>query len=715
MSARKDARKATKIRELIKRWDDQWKYNKNIYHEMTQFILGEQWKEDEAKLFETYKKIPLTVNKIAPLANHLLGEQRQNTPNLQIMPSADVDAETAEVREALIKEISLNSHARVIYQTCFQQAAIGGFSAYRVLTEYVDIDSFDQNIVMSSFRDPTKCYWDVSAESPCKTDGMHCGFRTTMSRKKFRALYGESIEKKIGTMTTDITDTDAIATSFSDEQAITVIDHFERKSKLVKVYQLSNGRTVRSKEFNALEKVEIDGMDILLDQGEPVTVFKEKEEPEYYIKHSKWGGDFELDITDFPSEQLPVPFVDQNSYFDKNGKQIIRPFFKDARDSQRYVNYLRTQMAYLVKISRYDQFLVSKQNVRSNDTEQIWRDPAIVQGGLVYDESPNGNVPIQLKPPELSQSLLLQYQEAANDIQVVTGMFDTQMGQQGNEISGAAIDARTRRGSFNTYVPFDSLNRAIACGGEIINEMIPKVYDTQREMNLEMKDRGRVNVVINEQVDEYGSGAKNDMSKGKFKIRLMPGPSFEGQKSEGLDSMDRMLQKDPESFRLVADLYAENLPMPNNIEIRNRYRTMVPPEIIKAGKTGQPIPPKEPEPDPMVMIKMQELQLKQQKLQMDMQLAQIKAQEEAQKIQLEEQKLLMQSHIEGANFHKELQVLESKKEESLAKLKEQEMRYTAELKRIEADLHMNHLQNTVKILTHQPNHFKAEKTKEGKQ
>src|ERR1017187_5812723 len=116
--ARKDAKKAGKIRELIKRWDDQWKYNKAIYHEMTQFILGEQWKEDEAKLFETYKKIPLTVNKIAPLANHLLGEQRQNTPNLQIMPSADVDAQTAEVREALIKEISLNSHARVIYQTC---------------------------------------------------------------------------------------------------------------------------------------------------------------------------------------------------------------------------------------------------------------------------------------------------------------------------------------------------------------------------------------------------------------------------------------------------------------------------------------------------------------------------------------------------------------------------------------------------------------------
>ena len=712
--ARKDAKKAGKIRELIKKWDDQWKYNKAIYHEMTQFILGEQWKEDEAKLFETYKKIPLTVNKIAPEANHLLGEQRQNTPNLQIEPSNDVDAETAEVREALIKEISLNSRARIIYQTCFQQAVIGGYSAYRIFTKYRDVDSFELEIDQASFKDPTKCYWDLGSETQCKTDGMHSGFRTTMSRKKFSSLYGSDIEKRIGTMTTDITDTDAIAMSFSDELCITVIDHFERKSKMVKVYQLSNGKTVRGKEFNQLEKIDIEGMEFVLYEGEPVTVLKEKSEPEYSIKHTKWGGDFELDSTDFPSEQLPIVFVDQNSYFDKNGKQITRPFFKDARDSQRYINYLRTQMAYLIKVSRYDQFLVSKQNVRSNDTQQIWRDPATIQGGLLYDESPNGNVPIQLKPPELSQSLLLQYQEAANDIQVVTGMFNTQMGQQGNENSGKAIDARTKRGSFNTYVCFDSLNRAIAVGGEIYNEMIPTVYDTERVMSLEMKDRGRTNITINQQMDEYGTQTKNDMKKGKFKIRLVPGPSFEGQKEQGLDSMDRMIQKDPESFRLVADLYAENLPMPNSIEIRNRYRTMVPPEIIEAGKTGQPLPPKEEKPDPMIMIKMQELQLKQQKLQLEMQTTQIKAQEEAQKIQLEEQKLMIQSHLEGANFNKEIQQLENKKEESLAKLREQEMRFEAEMKRIEADLHMNHLQNTVKILTHQPNHFKADNHKEGK-
>lgn len=700
MAAKKNPKKAAKIREYIKRWDDQWKYNKTMYHEMTQFVMGEQWKEDEAKLFETYKKIPLTVNKIAPLMNHLLGEQRQNTPNLQIQPSDNVDERTAETREALIKEISLNSDARIVYQNCFQQAAIGGFSAYRICTEYDNDYSFDQNIRIKGFIDPTKCFWDIGCDTPCKTDGMYSGFRTTMTRKKFRSLYGEQIERKIGTITTDISDTDMIAMSFSDENAITVIDIYERKSKMVTLYQLSNGEAIRQKEKDALEKMEIDGIEMLMYEGEPVTIENDRTFPEYSVKHSQWAGDYELEKSDFHSEQLPVVFVDQNSYYDKDGKQVTRPFFKDARDSQRFVNYLRTQMAYLIKISRYDQFMASKQNVKGNDTQQIWRDPAIVQGALFYDESPNGNKPEQLRPPELSQSLMLQYAEAAKDIQVTTGMFDTQMGEQGNENSGAAIDARTKRGSYNTYVPFDSLNRAIACGGCIIDEMIPSVYDTERMMNLDMKSSGSQKVTLNKPVDDYGMETENDMTSGKYKIRLVPGPSFEGQKSVNMQSMDMIISKDPETFRMIVDLYAENLPMANNIEMRNRLRTLIPPEIIEAGKTGQPLPPKPPQQDPMLMLKQQELQFK-------MQQAQQSANEKAQELQMKENELMMKSHQAGVDFSKEIQKVQAQKEEAAAKLKEQELRYQGEMAHIASEMHKTHSQNVVKILTHQPNHFKA--------
>ena len=700
---KRNAKKAQQVREYARKWKDHWKVNTAHYHEMTQFILGEQWKEDEAKLFEDYKKMPLTVNKIAPQVNHMLGEQRQNTPNLKIDPSDDVEEQTAEVRSALVKEISLNSHARVIYQTVFEQFVIGGFSAYRLFTDYEDDDTFDQYIGMASFKDPTKCFWDTSAESPCKTDGMYAGFCYPVSRKKFSSLYGKDLEAKIKSTTSDSLETDDAPMQISDQYQITIFEIYERKAKMRTLYQLSSGDAVRDDEFKSLERIEIDDTEVLMYNGNPVTVVNERTYPEYKVVHSKWAGDYELEKADFPSKQLPIIFADQKSFWDKNGKQIIRSFFKDAKDSQRFLNYLRTQTAYLIKVSRYDQFLVSKQNVKGNDTQAMWRDPATQQGGLWYDESPNGNKPEQLRPAELPQSMQMQYEVASQDIQVTTGLFDTQMGKAGNEVSGDAIDARTERGSYNTYVAFDALNRVIAVGGEIINEMIPSVYDTERTMNLDLKDRGQTKVAINKS-DEYGVQTQNDMSKGKYKIRLVPGPSYEHQKIENIKSMDMVFSKNPETFGMVADLYVENLPMSNNIEMRNRLRTIVPPEVIEAGKTGKPLPPKQPQQDPMIALKQQELQQK-------MMQAQMEAQDRAHKLQLEEQKMLMQSHLAGVDYTSKMQELKLKEHENEAQLHERMLGYQTEMARINADVHLGHADNIQRILTHQPNHFKAEKEK----
>lgn len=698
MAPKKDLEFTKELRDYIKKWDDDWRFNKDQYHEFVSFVMGSQWTEDESKLFIDYKKIPLSMNKLAPLINHLLGEQRQNTPNLQVVPSDDVPVDTAATREALIKDISLNSDAKRVYQTAFQQASIGGFGAYRIDTEYENDYSMNQIIVFRETKDPTYCYWDVSARSPCKTDGMRSGIRTRMSRKMFASIYGDEVEKQIGSEA-NYDEGSATGWIFSTDKEITVIEDYKREYSTETIYQLSNGRIINSKEKSKLDKVDVDGTDMLIDNSgamlDYVTIVNQRDVPKYTIKHRSCAGDFILEENDFPAQQTPIVFVDQNSYYDKSGKQICRPFIKDARDAQRYINYLATQSAYLMRVSRYDQFLVSKANVKSPDTQNIWRDPATAQGGLVYDESPNGNKPEQLRPPELSQSLITQYQRALADIESCTGMYGTQVGEQGNETSGVAIDARTKRGNYNTYVPFDSLNRSIACGGTIVDEMIPNVYDSEREIQLNMPDTGMTKVKLNEQVDLYGSQIKNNMKDGKYVIRLLAGASFEGQKQENLESIQAVLTADPTLFRMVADLYVDNLPMANNIEFKNRLRTLVPPEIIEAGKTGKPIPPKPTPPDPMIMIKMQELQLKQQAMMQDYQL-------KIQELQSKEKEIQLKGIQTGQDMTVEMQKLEHEKFALIAQMHDAELRFQAEIHRTNTDARMGHAQNVVHLMTHNP-------------
>lgn len=680
------------IREDIRKFDDYWRFNIDQYHEVTQFVMGDQWREDEARVFETYKKIPLTFNKLAPLINHLCGEQRQNTPALQVQPSSLVPERTAEVRTALIKDISLNSDARIVYQNAFEQAAIGGYGAFYVINDYENTHDFNQGIKIKLIKDPTRCFWDISAEDVCKVDGMYSGFRTRVSRKKFRSMYGKDIELQIGSEGNDET-----TQGFWDDDQITVIDYFSRKYDKVKLVQLSNGITIEGKDIELLEKIEIEENELLLWEGEPVTIVQERTAYRYKVKHQKIAGDYILETTEFPSESLPIIFVDQHSYYDKHGKQICRPLVKDARDAQRLINFLGTQGAYLIKIARNDQFLVSKENVRSPDTRQIWTDPAVVQGGLVYDESPSGNKPEQLRPPEISQSLMAMYERAERDIHSCLGMYDTQLGDQGNEISGAAIDARTKRGSYNNFVTFDALNRAIACCGQIIDEMIPKVYDSERQMMLYMPDSGMQKVNINTPQDEYGMDIENNMTEGNYKIRLVPGPSYEGQKMEGLEALQMVLKNDPSLFKLVADMYAENLPLANSLEIRNRLKTIVPPEIIEAGKTGKPVQQNnQPSPEQMQM------QMAQQQMMMQ-------AKQKEAELMLKEKELMRKTQEMNQKAMNDMQKLEFERLEAAAQLQEQEMRYQAEMNKTTTDLNIAHANNLIKLLTHEPKHLQPKK------
>ncbi len=146
--------------------------------------------------------------------------------------------------------------------------------------------------------------------------------------------------------------------------------------------------------------------------------------------------------------------------------------------------------------------------------------------------------------------------------------------------------------------------------------------------------------------------------------------------------MQMILQASPELFNLIADLYVENLPLNNNIELRNRLRTIVPPEIIEAGKTGQPVPPKPQQPDPMLMVKMQELQIKKQDLEM------------------QQQKLQADAQLSQGELEIKWQELETKKAVAAAQLQQMELRYMSEAERTQSNEQIAHADNLVKLLTH---------------
>lgn len=727
--ARKAPKLAQSARLACEKWREDFKFNIDQYHEMHTFVLGQQWTDaEEDEMVKTYRKAALTANKLGAMANSLLGEQQQNTPQLQVVPMTNCDQRTAHLREVVVKDIMFSTDATIAYQVAASQAAIGGYSAFYVGTDYAHQRSFDLDICYGYFKDGTRTYFDIGAESQNKTDGMHSGYISRMSRIKFRKVHGKELEQKISKSTMTATKEEiALAVqpsdgedpfTWADNEAITIIDHFVRKYEKDVLYKMSNGKAYNQKELDELieksqemnmrmqEQQPMDdqqgiGMEMeqmplepemmtLWDDGQPIRIEDSRDFQSYKIMHYKIAGDYVLEEEEFPSEQLPIVFVDQNSYYDKTGKQVCRSFFGDCKDTQRYINYIRTQSAFILKVSRYDQFMMSKKNAQGLDTQRIWSHPNSIQGALYYDETPSGSKPEQLRPPELSQSLAQQYEQAINDLYLATGLYPTRLGQQGNETSGVAIDGRERQGSYATETFKNSINRAITTGGSIVNEMIPKVYDSERVIALMMPDEGMRNITINKQVDDYGELIENDIRKGTFEVRLKAGPSYEGQKAEALQSLREVLQADPETFKLIADLYADNLPLANNIEIKNRLKTIVPPGIIEAGKTGKmPQDNGQQQPTP----EQQQIAMQQQQMQMDQQFKQKQIELKEKELQLKAQQMQVELEIE----HEKLQ---AEKIAVIGEIEESKMRYMAETQRTESDASIAHANNLVKILTH---------------
>ena len=169
----------------------------------------------------------------------------------------------------------------------------------------------------------------------------------------------------------------------------------------------------------------------------------------------------------------------------------------------------------------------------------------------------------------------------------------------------------------------------IAHGGRIINEMIPEVYDSERDIRLRDVDDSETFVPINTtagqalklitenpmrfkgmdvkqlkmDIKEKGRGALyNDISDGKYDIVIVTGPSFATQRQEASESMMRIISAYPEMMKMAGDLVVGNMDFKDADRLAHRLEKTLPPGL-REQREGEPTPtPLPPSPQVQMMI-----------------------------------------------------------------------------------------------------------------
>jgi hypothetical protein len=116
--------------------------------------------------------------------------------------------------------------------------------------------------------------------------------------------------------------------------------------------------------------------------------------------------------------------------------------------------------------------------------------------------------------------------------------------------------------------------------GQILLDLIPHIYDTERRIRIIGADGSESLVDINKpQIESGQEKVQNDVTVGAYDVTLDTGPSYATRRQEAQDGMKAFLQAFPEAAPVIGDLYAKGQDWQYASEISERLQAVLPPQI----------------------------------------------------------------------------------------------------------------------------------------
>lgn len=633
----------------VDQWYSYWSDHIERGRNYLTFLYVDQWDVSIRQAREAICRPTMEFNKITSVIRGILGEWRNNSPNLAVSGMGkNVNQETVNVYEGLISHIQYISDSDIAYQVAGQHALEVGWGALRVVQEYESDDGFEQCLRIKAIMDYQAAFWDPCAVEVSKDDGDYCGVYTNMSLDTFKTLYPgiENPESAGG-----IGDTYYLPWSTRDSILVCEMYYKEYFSK--NIYQLSDGNTVDEDGKNDImemqEEMMSSDLNIDITGYQPLEVMNTREVQSYTIKHIKFIKNKVLEETDYPGKVFPIPYVEGTSTM-IDGQQIPLPYIQDGIDSQKLINYLGSEMAYLALRSRKETVMGTQDHFKG--FEAIWNNPDQVQGALIYNDMSNKGVPKPefITPPAFNPGLLQIYTNTSQQLMEILGRYEESRGQESNAISGRAISLRQESANKPVNLYNDNLQRGIKQIGKILIDMIPHTYDTERMVMIRTGEGQSKPTMINQQVGfkmlsdgEVEPNIKNDVTTGQYDVEVRVDGSFDAQQAEAMDTLIRFCTVNPQSANMIGDLMAEVSGLTNSKQLANRLKMLVPPQII-AQEEGKQLPPPPPQPeDPNIKIQNDKNQVASQKNQLGFAELEIKKMQ----MQLDEQTNMINAAIAG--------------------------------------------------------------------
>jgi hypothetical protein len=501
------------------------------------FRYGNQWPDDISGARRLEGRPALTINHTDTFCRRIENNLRQQRPRIKAHPvDSGADINTAETVDGLIRHIETLSQASVAYDTAVASALDIGWGYARVLGEYIDEKSFDQELKVVAVRNTMTGYGDPASKLPDGSDWNWFLFVENISRTEYKRLYPDAAN-------VDYQQTNQEYFEWDNKETIRLCEYYRVFEKAEKLYRMPDGSGCLESDLPSEEAQAQSGYTPIKDaKGKPVF----RQSSRRVIQWFKINGKEIVDRRDEPSNcrYIPVARCEGNT-MDLNGKVMRFGMVRNLRDPAQMYNFWRTSETERYALSPKAPWVAAEEQL---DGHPEWDDanrkaysvlkykPVSVEGSILPPPQRQPPVPIEAG---LGQAAM----GAERDLMAVAGM--PQEGQDGSRVVSGNKYLQRKQGinDLTHFQYFDNQTIMIRHIGRILLERIPAYYDTPRMQRIIGADGVPSMVGINQpqETDPGVMTIKNDLAVGRYDVVMDTGPGFQSKREESAETLLALL------------------------------------------------------------------------------------------------------------------------------------------------------------------------------
>lgn len=548
---------------------------------------GYQWPNDIRRNRDVDERPCLTVNMTAQHNGLIVNEMLQNLPSIKYSATGGgATFEAAQIWTGIAKQIEYRSNASAIYGHAIRSQVEGGVGYWRVVTEYSDDESFDQDIRIQQIYDPMTVYIDPDAREPDKSDMRFAFIWEDVPRDKFDkehpGMKEISYRNAIGT-----------ATDWTQKDHVRVAEYYRVKEKkdTLLLLTLSDGSTRK------LFASDIQDAEVRKEFSSRPDTVKRK----IVRKIVEWYeivGDKIVDQKVWVGQTIPIVQI--------VGKETIIEGILDRKghtramkDPQRIYNYWTSSAVEFGALQAKTPWIAPAEAIEGY--ESYWNTANRVNHSVLayraLDDAGNKiEAPQRTQPPVASPVALQGMQIASQELEAVSGQYAAQKGQMGNERSASTLEERQKQSDKATYHFAYQLAIGIRYTGKILLDIIPKIYDTERVVMMQGEDGQSLEIKIDpamqkahqmemqQQVDVTSTRVLNP-KVGKYDVMATVGPNYATKREQAFEAFKLILTQNPQMTAIIGDILFRAGDFPLAEEAAARLRRMIPAQALGTGPT----------------------------------------------------------------------------------------------------------------------------------